>query len=221
MKKLLPLILLLFITPVINAQLLNKVKQKAQDATSKPSNKTATNGSSQETGTDPNATTEKKNTSSGQNKTQDQSTGEESDFIPGSTVLYYDNFEKEKTGDLPAGWITSSSAEVSAVEGLKGKWLKLFPVSSLHLTRSKKQSWGTQFTIEFDLVMTKVDYDPRISFVLINTKGNLVTDQNILRNKYYAAYVSTILGEGGRKTRLSLYKNDNINNPVSDAMSEQ
>jgi hypothetical protein len=221
MKKLLPLIALLLIAPVLNAQLLNKIKQKAQNAVTKPSNKNTDNGTTQESGTAPDATAEKKNTASGETKTQDKPAEGESDFIPGSTVLYYDNFEKEKAGDLPAGWITSSSAEVTAVEGLKGKWLKLFPVSSMHLTRSKKQSWGTQFTIEFDLVMTKVDYDPRISFALINTKGNLVTDQNILRNKYYAANVGLILGDGGKKTRLSLYKNDNINSPVSDVMSEQ
>lgn len=223
MKKLIPFLLLLFITPVIQAQLLNKIKKKAGDAVTKPSDKNSNPGSSsKETTKEPAAAPAENNTATTPTtaKSEIQPGGDESDFIPGSTVLYFDNFEKEKDGDLPAGWITSSSAEVKAVTGLKGKWLKMFSTSTLHFTRSKKQSWGTQFTVEFDLVIVKEDYDPRINFALINTKGNLVTDEKILQGKYFSAYVSAILGEGGKKTRLSLCKNDDINRPVSDAMSE-
>lgn len=218
MKKLITFLLLLAFTPAINAQLLNKIKKKAEDAVSKPADKTSNTGTNQEPGKEPSTAQTGTNTASAQ--TTNKTGGDESDFIPGNTVLYFDNFEKEKDGDLPAGWITSSSAEVKAVTGLKGKWLKLFSTSTLHFTRSKKQSWGTQFTVEFDLVIVKEDYDPRINFALINTKGNLVTDEKILQGKYYSAYVSAILGDGGKKTRLSLCKNDDINRPVSDAMSE-
>jgi len=223
MKKLIPVLLLLMITPLLHAQLINKLRKKAEDAVSKPADKNSNPGTSQEKTNEPAPATADKNATAGPSatKTENQGSGDESDFIPGSTVLYFDNFEKEKDGDLPAGWITSTSAEVKSVTGLKGKWLKMFSTSTLQFTRSKKQSWGTQFTVEFDLVIVKEDYDPRISFALINTKGNLVTDEKILQNKYFSAYVSAILGENGKKTRLSLCKNDDINRPVSDNMSSE
>lgn len=223
MKKIIPFLLLLLTMHTTYAQILNKLKKKAEDAVSKPSDKTASNGTASEAPKETASTEPEKNNPSAQVNTNaaTDSGADESDFIPGNTVLYFDNFEKEKDGDLPAGWITSTSAEVKGLTGLKGKWLKMFSTSTLQFTRSKKQSWGTQFTVEFDLVIVKEDYDPRISFVLINTKGNLVTDEKILQNKYFSAYVSTILGENGKKTRLSLCKNDDINRPVSDLMSAE
>lgn len=224
MKKIFAIAVLLCAASITQAQLLKKIKQKAEEVISKPKEKPAETKPVEETAKKE-APVADETTASGEVPTIKTSPGQQAnsnfDFIPGSTVLYFDNFEKEKDGDLPTGWISSSSAEVSGVEGLKGKWLKLFSVNSWQFTRNKKQSWGTQFTIEFDLVIVKGDYDPRINFGLINTKGNLVTDVNILRNKYISAYVSMILGDGGKKTRLSLFKNDNINNPVADAMSEQ
>ena len=54
----------------------------------------------------------------------------------------------------------------------------------------------------------------------MNSSGNLVTDEKILQTGKHAVYVSTILGDGGTKSRLSLYTNNNISNPVSDKMSE-
>ncbi|MBK8748852.1 MAG: hypothetical protein IPM04_13610 [Saprospiraceae bacterium] len=89
-----------------------------------------------------------------------------------------------------------------AVAGLKGKWLKLESLSSNHITRSKKQSWGNNYTIEFDLLIVKKTYDPRIDFALINTGGNLVTDEAILRSGRNEVIVGLILGDDGKKTRL-------------------
>jgi hypothetical protein len=217
------IILMILSVSISHSQLLNKIKKKAEQVVSKPS------GESEQS----KQTSEKEKTEStsviqtGSNtntKTTDSlpdsKASSKSDFVPGGTVLYYDNFEKDNTGESPIGWITSSSAEVVAIDGLRGKWLKLASISSEHFIRSKKQSWGNSFTIEFDLVIVKNTYDPRIDFSLINTSGKLVTDETILRTKYYAAYVSTILGENGKRTRLSLFNNNNINHPVSDQMSE-
>lgn len=222
MKKIILIINLVVFANHMQAQILNKIKQKAEKIVTKPADKPADNPveSSQtensDTDTQKNNQTAKTNT-----ENQKKETVIESDFIPGNTVLYFDNFEKEKNGDTPAGWITTTSAEVTGLDGLTGKWLKLFSTSTSHFTRNKKQSWGTEFTIEFDLIIQKNDYDPRIYFALINTKGNLVTDEKILQSKYYSAYVSAILGDGGSKTRVSLSKDNDINKSVSDAMSEK
>lgn len=214
----LPVLLILFcsLTVTTQAQLLNKLKNKAEKAVTKPSEKTTDNTGPQETGT---AATSPAATQTAGTTPETKSSGE-SDFIPGSTVLYFDNFEKEKNGDSPAGWLTTSSAEVVSIDGQKGKWLKMASLNANHITRNKKQSWSNAFTVEFDLLIVKKDYDPRIDFTLLNTGGRLVTDEMILRNAKNMVYVSTILGDDGKKARVSLYSNDNINHPVEDKMSE-
>lgn len=42
------------------------------------------------------------------------------DFVPGETILYFDNFEKDNMGETPMGWLTTKSAEVVTIEGLEG-----------------------------------------------------------------------------------------------------
>ncbi len=215
MKKLIPFLLLLLTSPFINGQLINKIKKKAGEAVSKPADNP-----------DPKKTTDAATTAPGTETaivkpaTTNQPGGD-SDFIPGATVLYFDNFEKEKTGDSPAGWLTTSSAEVVGVEGLKGKWLKMAALSSTHITRNKKQSWSNSFTVEFDILIVKKEYDPRIDISLINTAGSLVTDEMILRTAKQSAYVSLILGDDGRKTRVGLAGNNNIYKSLVDRMSDQ
>ncbi len=221
------IVLLLFsaFSLTMQAQILNKIKRKVENTVTKPSDKpaenkeqTSTNDTKEVNNTPP--TTDNTKTGSVKPTEENKITGE-SDFIPGSTVLYFDNFINERTGDSPAGWLTTRSAEVVGLDGLKGKWLKLASVSSNHITRNKKQSWGNSFTVEFDLLIIKKDYDPRIDFALINTGGSLVTDEMILRNGKNMVYVSTILGNEGKTARVSLYNNNNINKPVADKMSEQ
>lgn len=193
-------------------QLLNKIKQKVSGSTGKNTDKPAENKEQGNTGD-----TKETNTTTVSGTKQNG----ESDFIPGSTVLYYDNFANDKNSEAPAGWITTHSAEVTGVDGLKGKWLKLTSLSSKHFSRNKKQTWSNSFTVEFDILIVKGEYDPRIDFALVNTGGNLVTDEMILRTGKNMAYVSTILGDGGQKTRVSLFGNDNINKPLIDRMSEK
>ncbi len=222
MKKLFLIFAIVVALPKAEAQILKKLKQKveqtAEKAITKPSEKVENtkeetppeNKSAKSNNTSANETTGKK----------DLKVYSKFDFVPGTTILYFDNFEKDNIGEAPLGWITSSSAEVVELEGMEGRWLKMFAKSTKQITRNKKQSWGDNFTVEFDLIIVKKDYDPRISFALLNSAGNLVTDERILQNVYYAAYVSTILGDGGKKARASLYKDNIINKSVSDAMNE-
>ncbi len=212
-------ILTSFLTLQSQAQLLNKLKKKAENAVSKSPDKPADN--TEQTAAVNNKETSKETPVSNTATTTTTKTNGDSDFIPGSTVLYFDNFEKDKIGDSPSGWLTTSSAEVVAPEGLKGKWLKMAAISATHITRNKKQSWSNSFTVEFDILIVKKDYDPRIDFSLINTGGSLVTDEMILRNAKQIAYVSTILGDEGRKTRVSLAGNNNIYKSLVDRMSDQ
>ena len=218
MKILATIILVLLSLTNVQAQLLKKLKQKAEAAVNKQIDNAddgkPTDDKEKAATTEPDKTGDTK-ANGGTNNLKVYS---KFDFIPGSTILYYDNFEKDNIGESPLGWITSQSAEVVTIDGLEGNWLKLAATSARHITRSKKQSWGNNFTVEFDLLLVKNTYDPRLDISLINTGGNLVTDENILNSGKPAIYFSSILGAGGKQSRASLYGMDN--KKFSDAMSE-
>ncbi len=218
MKNFITLFILCFVLTNSEAQLLKKLKQKAEDAITKPKAKPAENaepGDKEKTGTDAESDNVK-----GSAPTSKLKVYSKFDFVPGTTILHYDNFEKDNIGETPLGWITSTSAEVVTIDGLEGNWVKMASTSSHHISRNKKQSWGNNFTIEFDLLLVKNTYEPRLDFELINTGGNLVTDEGILRTGKNALYISTILGSGGIGSRVSLYSNSSIGKPISDRMSE-
>ena len=217
MKNFITPLLLCFVFTNTQAQFLKKIKQKAEDAVNK-----ATAKSSEKKQTDDKETSVASEINSAINPMAPTKLKVYSkfDFVPGSTILYFDNFEKDNIGETPLGWITSSSAEVVNIDGLEGNWVKMATTSSHHISRNKKQSWGNNFTIEFDLLLVKNTYDPRLDFELINTGGSIVTDENILRTGKNALYLSTILGSGGTKSRVSLYNYANIGKSISDRMSE-
>jgi outer membrane protein OmpA-like peptidoglycan-associated protein len=213
--KLLTIIVCLVLSGVTSyGQLLKKLKQKAEQAVDKAADKV----------------TEKKQTApapeAASNEPEAKAASEPGnlqvyskfDFVPGSTILYFDNFEKDNIGESPMGWITSTSAEVVTIEGLEGKWVKLAATSARHFTRNKKQGWGNNFTIEFDLLMIKNTYDPRIDISLVNSGGNMVTDEGILSTNKAVISLGTIMGDGGKRSRATLTGLDN--KKLSDNMSE-
>lgn len=216
MKIFLTILIIALSIPNSQAQLLKKLKEKAEQAADKATEKAVNKNFDK-----------KDNDGASANKNADESptAGAQSnlkvyskfDFVPGTTILYYDNFEKDNIGEAPFGWITSTSAEVVTIDGLEGNWLKLASSSSIHFTRSKKQSWGNNFTIEFDLLIVKNTYDPRIDINLINTGGNLVTDENILRSDKKPAINFSAIIVPDNKSRASLYAMDR---KLSDVMTE-
>lgn len=217
MKMLTILVCLALAGTTSYGQFLKKIKQKAEQAVDKATDKAV------------DKTTEKKQTTSSPdaNNTTDGKTTSTSnglqvyskfDFIPGGTILYFDNFEKDNVGESPMGWITSTSAEVVTIEGLEGKWVKLAATSASHFTRNKKQSWGNNFTLEFDLLIVKNTYDPRINIALTNTGGNLVTDEGILKSGKPVIYFESILSEGGTRSRATLSGSNDKR--LSDNMTE-
>ena len=215
MKIFATFILLILSITSLQAQILKKLKQKAEDAVNKQIDKAVENkkGDKKSGSTDANDTGDTKASSSSNLKVYSKF-----DFVPGNTILYYDNFEKDNIGESPMGWITSTSAEVVTIDGLEGNWLKLASTSARHITRSKKQSWGNNFTIEFDLLLVKNTYDPRINISLINTGGNLVTDESILQSGKAAINFESILSSGANQSRATLYGMDS--KKLSDNMTE-
>lgn len=218
MKILATFILVVFSTANPQAQLLKKIKQKAETAVNKTIDKPSENKKTDEVEKTVDPETDNSVSTKTNNGPSNLKVYSKFDFIPGTTILYYDNFEKDNIGETPLGWITSTSAEVVTIDGLEGNWLKLASTSTSHISRSKKQSWGNNFTVEFDLLLVKNTYDPRFGISLINTGGNLVTDESILKSGKPAVLFETILGDGGKQSRASLSVRDG--KELSDNMSE-
>lgn len=222
MKILATLTLVILSITHLQAQILKKLKQKTEDAISKQVDKKVDKTFENKPTGEKEKTVAAETNNTGDTKANGGTTNlkvySKFDFVPGNTILYYDNFEKDNIGETPLGWITSNSAEVVTIDGLEGNWLKLASTSARHITRNKKQSWGNNFTVEFDLLLVKNTYDPRLDISLINTGGNLVTDENILNSGKPAIYFASIMGGGGKQSRASLYGMDN--KKLSDVMSE-
>ncbi len=217
MKKYLLLSVFFLVFASANAQYLKKLKQKTEEAVTKKIEKVIENkksGDNQVEGTNDETAATQEKASTG---IANLNVYSKFDFVPASTILYFDNFEKDNIGETPLGWITSTSAEVVTIDGLEGNWLMMSSTSAQHITRNKKQSWGNNFTIEFDLLVVKEDYDPRIDINLINTGGNLVTDENNLRNEKKPAINFSAILAADNKSRASLYAFDK---KLSDAMTE-
>jgi outer membrane protein OmpA-like peptidoglycan-associated protein len=207
----------------VQAQILKKIKDKANQVVSTAEDKALSgltdNKNSQPT-TENGAPAKNENNASSNGGPANLKVYSKFDFVPGSTILYYDNFEKDPVGEAPQGWITTSSAEVVNIEGLDGNWTKMAATSARHIVRNKKQSWGNNYTIEFDLLIVKNGYDPRLGIALIHTNGKMVTDETILLDNKPVLLFEAIIVSGG-KSRLSLTNkegkiiSDNMNESIS------
>lgn len=216
MKRLIVLCFALVALQNSQAQLLKKLKDKAQQTVDNSLNKV---------GTDGNKPAEKSSGEKQSSGSEKPSGGKANlqvyskfDFVPGTTIMYFDNFEKDNIGETPEGWLTNKAAELVEIEGLEGKWLKLAPMLSSHISRNKKQTWGNNYTIEFDILIVKEGYDPRIGISLINTEGKMVTDETLLIGLKPALQFDGIIVKDG-KSRISLTNKDN--RTLSDNMAEE
>ena len=116
------------------------------------------------------------------------------DFVPGDSILYYDNYEKETVAELPVGWNTTGSGEVVTLDKVEGKWLRLHK-QFIYLTSNTKE-FGENYTIEFDLILQLKNNGwmfPEFNFGLFSTNKEPNTDNNFLKdNRKYAALFASV-----------------------------
>jgi hypothetical protein len=72
------------------------------------------------------------------------------DFIPGESLMFYDDFSQDNVGDFPVLWYTNGSGEVVTTNLFAGKWLKLGADASF--IPGTKKIFPDNYTIEFDLL---------------------------------------------------------------------
>jgi outer membrane protein OmpA-like peptidoglycan-associated protein len=74
------------------------------------------------------------------------------DFIPGEQVLFFEDFSQDNVGDFPALWNTNSSGEVVTFNNYPGHWFQ-YGNDGVFVPEIKGV-FGENFTMEFDLIYT-------------------------------------------------------------------
>lgn len=179
----------LFCFQITQAQILKRIKDKVNKAVEKtidkpaekPAEKPAAEPAKEkEEEPQTNETAEVKKVDAG---TPSYKVYSKFDFVPGKTILYFDNFEKDNIGETPEGWMTTNMSEVVEIEGLEGKWITLEPKGgAVNIARSKKQSWGDNFTVEFDIFMEPgmEGQSDQLYIYLAHSGGKMTGDESLL-----------------------------------------
>ena len=85
------------------------------------------------------------------------------DFIPGETVIFFDDFTSESVGDFPAQWPTNGSGEIVTSEKFPGRWFHL--TKGGYYIPEAKDDFTENFTIEFDFVPMTTDNSETINSI--------------------------------------------------------
>ena len=99
-----------------------------------------------------------------------------SDFEPGQTVIFKDDFSQDKLADFPAKWNSNGSGKVTTLNGLNGRWLQL--KTNTAITPEMSKALPENSTIEFDLYLdaSNGQTTPFIQFGLTQVKNILKED---------------------------------------------
>ncbi len=118
------------------------------------------------------------------NNTSSKSVKSNSDFVPGGTVLFSDDFSQDAIGDFPAQWNTNGSGEVVTIDGLNGKWLSVMHNSIINPVMDKALPENS--TIEFDLFLQADGQQstPFIQFGLTPVRDILKEDM-FYKNRFF------------------------------------
>ena len=76
------------------------------------------------------------------------------DFVPGDSILLFEDFSQDAIGDFPALWTTNKSGEVNTLNITPGNWLNLNATEG-NWWFLKKINFPKNFIMEFDVVPKK------------------------------------------------------------------
>lgn len=129
------------------------------------------------------------------------------DFIAGEKIFYYENFEQDALGELPMGWNTNGTGEITTLDKYAGKWLRVH--SPFTYLTANKTEFSENYTIEFDIILQLKNNGwmyPQVSFGLFSSGTETTTDNTFLKdyNKYGA--VTALLSPGEFKSTKAVLK---------------
>lgn len=222
MRILSTLILCVFVTGMASSQsiekrVLNKSKQRANrkldrtidkglDQVEKGIDESISGDGKKKNETVPSKeTANKNNTSSSEPKTVSDTPTEtpakfeaytKFDFVPGSAILFFDDFATDHVGDFPAKWNTNGSGEVVVTNKDSEKWFEM-KLSSVYVP-DLSQKLPEDYTLEFDFTTTGLDNKTSSTAYLVVT----LDDNNLFKNGRNFARVSIPLSQFGSPTRV-------------------
>ena len=149
-----------FTLPSANAQILKKLKQKAEqtverkleqkteketekamDSILNPDEKTPTKDTPNTNDKNPNNNSSTSNDDGDNVKVNTNISDElkvysKFDFVPGDKILYFDDFSQDFIGDFPSKWNTNGSGEVVKLSKVEGNWFEysIYPTFKLFIT---------------------------------------------------------------------------------------
>lgn len=116
------------------------------------------------------------------------------DFVPGQQIIYAEDFAQEAIGELPTGWNSSGTGEVTTLDKYAGRWLRLHK-SVAYLTANTK-TFGTDYTVEFDLILQLKNNGwmyPEVHFNLLASRDLAPADNSLLKGYQQFASVTASL----------------------------
>jgi OmpA-OmpF porin, OOP family len=129
------------------------------------------------------------------------------DFIAGSTIFYYENFEQEAIGELPTGWNTNGTGEITTLDKYPGKWLRVHHPFT-YLTANKAE-FSENYTIEFDIILQLKNNGwmyPQVSFGLFSSGTETNTANDFLKDYDKYGAVTALLSPGEFKSSKVVLK---------------
>ena len=107
-----------------------------------------------------------------------------SDFEPGKTVVFLDDFSKDALSDFPAKWNSNGSGSLTTLNGIPGRWLAL--KMNTAITPELKKPLPENSTIEFDLYLDAAEgkSTPFIQFGLTTVK-NILKEDMFYRDRFF------------------------------------
>lgn len=152
MKTIITTVLVLFFS-FSNAQFLEKLAKKAQKSTERAIENKVEQKAAKTTneGMDAILNNKKTNTNNSSSSSSSIGTNKNSDFVPGSKVIFEEKFSQDAEGDFPVNWFTNSSGEIQNFNGQK--WLQISDKGSF--TPNNITKLPENFTFEFDVTTTE------------------------------------------------------------------
>ncbi len=149
----------------------NPVPTDPAQAPNNNSNTQAGNQNSNNTTTIPNTMQATQGNGTGYNQTTAFS-----DFVPGTNIIFSDDFSADAMGDFPAKWNTNGSGKIVTISGQEGRWLEVVHNSIINPVMDK--ALPENCTIQFDLLLQADGQHttPFIQFGITNVRDILKED---------------------------------------------
>lgn len=107
-----------------------------------------------------------------------------SDFIPGTELVFADNFERDALMDFPAKWNSTGSGRVVELQDVPGRWLEI--AHNTYVNPVMDKVLPENCTIEFDLFL-KEEGDRRIPLIFfgLTEVRDIVREDIYYKEKFY------------------------------------